>query len=123
MAKRIIVIGGLAAGPSAASKAKRIAPDADVILFEQGEHISYGICEIPYYVAGEVEADRLIVNTPQQLRERKGVDVRILHRVEEINPARRKLVVRDLNNGALSSVVVRGLGRTGVSDTEAGRAV
>lgn len=98
MAKRILVIGGLAAGPSAASKAKRVNPEYDVLLFEQGEHVSYGICEIPYYIGGEVAGDKLVVNTPQQLREKKGVDVRILHRVEEILPTKRKIVVRDLQN-------------------------
>lgn len=98
MRKRILVIGGLAAGPSAASKAKRTNPEYDVVLFEQGEHISYGICEIPYYISGEVAGEKLVVNTPEQLREKKGVDARILHRVEEILPTKRKIVVRDLKN-------------------------
>lgn len=102
MPKRILVIGGLAAGPSAASKAKRTNPECEVVLFEQGEHISYGICEIPYAVAGEAPFGRLISYTPQQLREEKGVDVRILHRVEEIRPTRRTIVVRDLVNGGVS---------------------
>ncbi len=96
MPKRILVIGGLAAGPSAASKAKRTNPEYDVVLFEQGEHVSYGICEIPYYIGGDIQADKLVVNTPQQLRERKGVDARVLHRVEELLPTKRKIVVRDL---------------------------
>ena len=99
MPKRILVIGGLAAGPSAASKAKRVNPGCEVILFEQGEHVSYGICEIPYFLSGEVEREKLIANTPQQLHERKGVEVRILHRVEEILPAKRRIVVRDLQSG------------------------
>jgi CoA-dependent NAD(P)H sulfur oxidoreductase len=96
MAKRIVVIGGLAAGPSAASKAVRTNTNVEVTLFEQGEHISYGICEIPYYIAGEVEREGLVAYTPQRLKEEKGVDVRILHRVEEIMPARRTVRVRDL---------------------------
>ena len=99
MSRRILVIGGLAAGPSAASKAKRTDPNAEVILFEQGEHISYGICEIPYYIAGEVAENKLVVNTPQQLREKRGVEARILHRVEEILPTKKKIIVRDLKAG------------------------
>lgn len=99
MAKRIIVIGGLAAGPSAASKAARTNPDVQVTLFEQGEHISYGICEVPYYIAGEVEQSGLVAYTPESLKEKKGVDVRILHRVEEILPTKRTAVVRDLKTG------------------------
>lgn len=99
MPKRILVIGGLAAGPSAASKAKRVNPEYDVTLFEQGEHISYGICEIPYSISGVADSARLIANTPLQLKERKGVEAKILHRVEEIHPTKRKIIVRDLESG------------------------
>ncbi|HXG00711.1 MAG TPA: FAD-dependent oxidoreductase [Bacteroidota bacterium] len=102
MRKRILVIGGLAAGPSAASKAKRTNPESEVVLFEQGEHVSYGICEIPYALAGETGMDRLKTFTPQRLREEKGVDVRLLHRVERIIPTRRVLVVRDLQRGSVA---------------------
>lgn len=99
MAKRILVIGGLAAGPSAASKAVRTSPDVEVVMFEQGEHISYGICEIPYYIGGEVKEEGLVSYTPVKLKEKKGVDTRILQRVEEIQPTKRKIVVRDLKSG------------------------
>lgn len=101
MARRILVIGGLAAGPSAGSKAARTNPDADVVLFEQGEAVSYGICEIPYSVAGEVAPERLISYTPDTLRTKKRVDARILHRVEEIQLQRRSLAVRNLRTGAV----------------------
>lgn len=102
MAKRILVVGGLAAGPSAASKAKRTNPECDVVLFEQGEYISYGICEIPYAIAGEAPTDKLISYTPETLREEKGVDVRTLHRVEELLPTKRKIVVRDVASGRVT---------------------
>ncbi|MBX2989757.1 MAG: FAD-dependent oxidoreductase [Bacteroidetes bacterium] len=101
MPKRIVVIGGVAAGPSAAAKAKRTNADCDVVLFEQNEHISYGVCEIPYYIGGDVEGNRLVSNTPAQLREKKGVEVRILHRVEEILPTRKRIIIRDLSLGKL----------------------
>ena len=100
MAKRILVIGGLAAGPSAASKAVRTNPDVEVILFEQGEHISYGICEIPYYIGGEVLREGIESYTPATLKEKKGVTARTSHRVEEIRPTKRTIVVRDLRSGA-----------------------
>jgi NADPH-dependent 2,4-dienoyl-CoA reductase/sulfur reductase-like enzyme len=99
MSKRILVIGGLAAGPSAASKAVRASTDVEVVMFEQGEHISYGICEIPYYIAGEVKEEGLVVYTPAKLKETKGVDARILHKVEEIQPTRKHIIVRDLKSG------------------------
>jgi NADPH-dependent 2,4-dienoyl-CoA reductase/sulfur reductase-like enzyme len=97
MKQRILVVGGLAAGPSAASKAKRINPNAEVTLFERGEYISYGICEIPYYVGKTVhDPDVLISYTPQRLEKEKGVTVRILHLVEGIDGARKNILVRDL---------------------------
>src|SRR5512134_2592065 len=99
MGRRIVVVGGLAAGPSAASKAARVNPHAEVVLFEQGEHISYGICEIPYYHAGEVKEVGLVSYTPETLREKKRVEARVLHRVEEILPTRKLVKVRDLRTG------------------------
>jgi len=97
MKRRILVIGGLAAGPSAASKAKRVNPDAEVILFEQGGYISYGICEVPYYVGGEIQDKRtLIAYSPEELKEKKGVTVKIHHKVEKILPTKRKVLVHDL---------------------------
>ncbi|HEX9656394.1 MAG TPA: FAD-dependent oxidoreductase [Bacteroidota bacterium] len=101
MTRRIVVIGGLAAGPSAASKAVRTNPNAEVVLFEQGENISYGICEIPYYIGGEFPEDALTTYTPQTLKEKKGVSVKTLNRVEEIQPAKRTIQVRDLKSGSV----------------------
>jgi len=100
MKRRILVIGGIAAGPSAASKAKRTDPNAEVMLFEQGEDISSGICEMPYYV-GNVFDDvgKLVVFTPARLEKEKGVRVRIRHHVESIHPSRREITVRNLETG------------------------
>jgi NADPH-dependent 2,4-dienoyl-CoA reductase/sulfur reductase-like enzyme len=61
--RTIVVVGGLAAGPSAASKAARTDPGARVILLEQSDVISYGICELPYFVAGQVAEKDLVVHT------------------------------------------------------------
>ncbi len=102
MVRRILVVGGLAAGPSAASKAARTDPSAEVILFEQGEAVSYGVCEIPYYVAGDVNAEGLSSFTPEKLKSTRRVDARVLHLVEEIHPHRRTLRVRNLKEGTAS---------------------
>jgi len=104
MPRRIVVIGGLAAGPSAASKAARTSPDAEVILCEQGESVSYGICEIPYYVSGEVAEEGLTPFTPASLGASRRIDVRVLHRVEEIQPHRRTVMVRNLREGAVAEI-------------------
>lgn len=101
MTKRILIVGGVAAGPSAASKAARTNPQAQIILFEQGEHVSYGICEIPYYIGDEFSESGLIAYTPERLKEEKRVDVRIHHIVEEINSAQRTILVRDLGTGTV----------------------
>lgn len=99
--RRILIIGGVAAGPSAASKAARTNPDAKVILLEQSENISYGICEIPYFLAGEVSAGDLVVHTAAGLEREKGVEVRILQRVEAVSPTRRSITVRELSGGRI----------------------
>jgi NADPH-dependent 2,4-dienoyl-CoA reductase/sulfur reductase-like enzyme len=97
MKQRILVVGGVAAGPSAASKAKRVNPNADVVLFEQGEFISYGICEVPYYIGNVVEEkEKLVPFSPQRLEQTRGVRVRTFSRAEEIVASKKTLVVRDL---------------------------
>ena len=87
---RIAIIGGLAAGPAAAAEALRINPEAEVVLFEQGAHISVGACEIPYFVGGWIgeEAD-LEVLTPRQFEATRGGTVRARHRVTAIRPRER----------------------------------
>ncbi|HTY58193.1 MAG TPA: FAD-dependent oxidoreductase, partial [Bacteroidota bacterium] len=99
MVRRILVVGGLAAGPSAASKAARTDPSAEVVLFEQGESVSYGVCEIPYHISGEVKAEDLSPFSPDKLRTTRRIDARTLHRVEEIQANRRILLVRNLKDG------------------------
>lgn len=102
MKQKILVVGGLAAGPGAASKAKRINPDAEVTLFEKGEHISYGICEIPYFIGGVVtDPGKLVSYSPLKLEKEKGVKVKTFHSVEEIHPVKKLITVRDLQKGKL----------------------
>lgn len=88
-----VIIGGDAAGMSAASKIKREQPDAQVIVFERSETISYSACGMPYWIGGIVPSDRqLIVLTPDIARKRRGIDVRIHHNVTAIDPAAREVV-------------------------------
>jgi Uncharacterized NAD(FAD)-dependent dehydrogenases len=101
MRRRILVIGGLAAGPTAASKAKRVDPEAEVILFEQGESISYGICEIPYLMSNEIDdAGKLVIFTPERLEKEKGVISKVLHSVEEILPSKKEIKIRNLRDAS-----------------------
>ncbi|QLD91031.1 FAD-dependent oxidoreductase [Natronomonas salina] len=82
-----VVVGGDAAGMSAASKAKRDDPDLDVVVFEKGEWVSYGACGLPYYVKGEIQTlDDLVSVTPEEFREDRDIDLRTGHEVVEIDP-------------------------------------
>lgn len=97
---RLVVIGGDAAGMSAASQAKRRRPGMDIVVFERSPHTSFSACGIPYYIGHVVDAEeKLIVRTPEKFREQDGIDVRILHEVTEIDAAGKKVHVRDLKSG------------------------
>lgn len=86
--KRIIVIGGDAAGMSAASQIKRQRPDWAVTVLEQGRYVSYAACGMPYYVGGLIDDfDQLVEITPEVFREKRGIDLRLEHRAIAIDPA------------------------------------
>ncbi|WP_336364963.1 FAD-dependent oxidoreductase [Halalkalicoccus salilacus] len=90
-----VVIGGDAAGMSAASKAKRDDPDLDVIVFEQGEWVSYGACGLPYYIKGEIQSlENLVSVTPEEFREERDIDLRTGHEVIDIDPGERVVTAR-----------------------------
>ena len=87
MNETVVVIGGDAAGMSAASKIKRDAPDTDVIVFEKGQWVSYAACGMPYYIKGDIEElDDLVQITPEEFRDERGIDLRTGHEVVDIDP-------------------------------------
>jgi len=95
-----VVIGGDAAGMGAASQARRLRPDLDIVALERGLHTSYSACGIPFLVGGEVaSADDLVVRTPQDFRERHRIDVRLRHEAQAIDVDRREVEVRDHEHG------------------------
>ena len=99
--ERLVVIGGDAAGMSAASQARRMrGPDElEIVAFERGHFTSYSACGIPYWVGGDVEErDELIARTPQEHRDR-GIDLRLRTEVVEIDVDRRRVRARDLDSG------------------------
>ncbi|MFF2025195.1 FAD-dependent oxidoreductase [Streptomyces sp. NPDC058171] len=100
--ERLVIIGGDAAGMSAASQARRLRGPAelDVVAFERGHFTSYSACGIPYWVGGQVaERDELIARTPEEHRER-AIDLRTRTEVVEIDPERRRVRSRDLDSGS-----------------------
>ena len=101
--RRILVVGGMAAGPSAAAKAVRTNPNAEVIMFEATETVSYGICEAPYAISGLIQDEsRLLVYTPGRLKDEKGITVKCLHLVEKVIPGDHKILVRSLKDQMVS---------------------
>jgi NADPH-dependent 2,4-dienoyl-CoA reductase/sulfur reductase-like enzyme len=91
-----VIVGGDAAGMSAASKAKRDAPDLDVVVFEKGEWVSYGACGLPYYIKGDIQSlDDLVSVTPEEFREQRDIDLRTGHEVIDIEPDDRTVTARN----------------------------
>ena len=93
---RIVVIGGVAAGMSAASQAKRRDSQAEVIALERGPYVSYGACGMPYNI-GDSDRDMhdLVIITPSQFRHKRGIDVRVRHEVLAIDTEARRVKVHD----------------------------
>jgi len=90
----LVIIGGVAAGLSAAARARRIAPDLEIVVLEKGPVISYGACGLPYVVEGRVkEPSDLIVYTPEYFRKERKVDVRTGARVVAISHPRREVTL------------------------------
>lgn len=94
MSLKIVIVGGVAGGASAAARLRRLNEDAEIIIFEKGEYISYANCGLPYYI-GEVikEKDKLVVQTPEKMRERFNIDVRINSEVTKIHPNKKTIEV------------------------------
>jgi NADPH-dependent 2,4-dienoyl-CoA reductase/sulfur reductase-like enzyme len=99
MAERLVVIGGDAGGMTAATNARRLRSDLEIVAFERGTRTSYSACGIPYLVSGEVDQlDSLVVRTPRELRETNRIDVRVGHEVMGIDLDRRQVEVFDMGH-------------------------
>jgi NADPH-dependent 2,4-dienoyl-CoA reductase/sulfur reductase-like enzyme/rhodanese-related sulfurtransferase len=97
---KLVIVGGVAGGASAATRARRLSESAQIVLFERGPDISFANCGLPYYLGGEI-ADRgkLLVVTPERLRSRFNVDVRIRSTVARIDRTRKALRILDQRSG------------------------
>ncbi len=100
MSKRIVIIGGVAAGASAATRARRMNENAQITIFERGAYISFANCGLPYHV-GEVIPRRssLLVATPELLDKRFNIDVRVRHEVTRIDTPVKRVRVKKLDSG------------------------
>lgn len=99
-ALHLVIIGGVAGGASAAARARRLSEDAEIIVFERGPHVSFANCGLPYHVGGEIpEEEELLLQTPQSLRARFNLDVRVCTEVTAIDRAARTVRVREVKSG------------------------
>ena len=97
---KLLIVGGVAGGASAAARSRRLSEDAEIILFERGPDVSFANCGPPYYVGGEIaEREKLLVTSPERLRTRFKLDVRTRTSVEAIDRSAKKVRVRDLASG------------------------
>lgn len=95
--QKVLIIGGVAGGASTAARLRRLNEQAEIILFERGEHISFANCGLPYYIGGEIKnRSSLLVQTPQRFRNRFNIDVRNYHEVIEIHQEDKMITVRNL---------------------------
>jgi CoA-dependent NAD(P)H sulfur oxidoreductase len=96
---RLVIVGGVAAGTKAASRARRLDQRAEITVYQDEPEPSISECGLPYLLSGVVERrDELVARTPEKFAE-KGIDVRVRHRVEKVDPEGKKLCVRDLESG------------------------
>jgi NADPH-dependent 2,4-dienoyl-CoA reductase/sulfur reductase-like enzyme/rhodanese-related sulfurtransferase len=98
---KIVVVGGVAAGMSAAARARRLAESADIVVLERDEHVSFANCGLPYYLGGDIgDRDALLLQTPRSLAATLALDVRTRSEAVAVDRAARRVLVRDLRTGA-----------------------
>lgn len=97
---KLVIVGGVAGGASAAARARRLSEDAEIVVLERGPDVSFANCGLPYYVGGEIAPrDKLLVAKPQLLRERFRLDVRTRSSVEAIDRQAKTVRVKELDTG------------------------
>ena len=102
---RVVIIGGVAGGMSAATRLRRLDESAEIIVLERSGHVSYANCGLPYYVGGVIaEEDKLYLQTPESLHKRFRLNIRVHHEVIEIAADKKVVIARDLISGAESEI-------------------
>ncbi len=97
MSMKLLVVGGVAGGAGTVTRARRLSEDAEIILFERGEYVSFANCGLPYYIGNEIkDRDDLLVTTVELLQDRFNIDVRIFNEVTDINPKQKQITVKNV---------------------------
>ncbi len=93
---KVIIIGGVAGGMSAATRLRRLKEDAEIIVLEKGPNVSFANCGLPYYISGEIaNRDQLLVQTPEKLKARFNIDVRPNNEVLQILPSKKAYSLKE----------------------------
>ncbi|MBW2492080.1 MAG: FAD-dependent oxidoreductase [Deltaproteobacteria bacterium] len=100
MGIKLVIVGGVAGGATAAARAKRVSEDAEIVVFERGEYISFANCGLPYYIGNVIKkrAD-LLLASPEHFKQRYNIDVRIFSEVVGINPKEKVVEIKDTTTG------------------------
>ncbi|HIF9273145.1 FAD-dependent oxidoreductase [Photobacterium damselae] len=97
---KIVIIGGVAGGASAAARARRLSEDAEIIVFERGQYISFANCGLPYHIGGDIsQRQNLLLQTPESFLARFNVDVRVMNEVTTIDRQAKCVTVKNLIDG------------------------
>jgi NADPH-dependent 2,4-dienoyl-CoA reductase/sulfur reductase-like enzyme/rhodanese-related sulfurtransferase len=100
MSKKILIVGGVAGGASAAARARRLDESAEIIMFERGPDISFANCGLPYHIGGTIaDRDKLVITTPVSMQTRFNMDVRVRSEVTAIDRENKRVTVKDLAKG------------------------
>ncbi|MET9211578.1 MULTISPECIES: FAD-dependent oxidoreductase [unclassified Nocardia] len=97
---RVVIVGGVAGGMSAATRLRRLDESAEIVVLERGDHVSFANCGLPYYVGGVIpKRESLLLQTPEALSARFRLDVRVRHEAVAVDPVARTVTVRALESG------------------------
>lgn len=98
---KILIVGGVAGGASAAARARRLSEDAEIIMFERGNFVSFANCGLPYHIGGDIkDRSKLLLQTPESFLARFNVDVRVMNEVVSINRQDKTVTVKNLLDGS-----------------------
>ncbi|KHT63314.1 CoA-disulfide reductase [Photobacterium gaetbulicola] len=98
---KILIVGGVAGGASAAARARRLSEDAEIIMFERGEFVSFANCGLPYHIGGDItERSKLLLQTPESFLARFNVDVRVMNEVIAIDREVKSVTVKNMLDGS-----------------------
>ena len=100
MGKKVLIVGGVAGGASAAARLRRLDENAEIIMFERDEYISFANCGLPYYIGETIkERDKLLVQTPAAMKARFNIDVRTFSEVTAVDTKSKKVTVSSKEKG------------------------